>query len=254
MPTCCVSLTQPWYSGMPHGKRHDVPSFEPKRQTITFPGGSVQVSITEIRTAAHVGTHIDAARHFFPDGPSIDAYPTGRFVGPGVVLDAAREGPVPLTALELQKMRPEIRRGDIVFIYFGYAERFGRDDYRTHPYLAVDAAEFLIERGANIMGTDTITPDVPVVTRQPGVEDLDGDRSVEDLVLPLPHLRHPAAIDQSYKPVAAGQDGLRDDPGVGHGIHGTDRRRRRAGQAGLGPSTPRPGRRRRSRGGRRASR
>ena len=61
-------------------------------------------------------------------------------------------------------------RGDIVFIYFRYAERFGREDYRTHPYLSVDAAEFLIDRGVNIVGTDTITPDVPVVARQPGFD------------------------------------------------------------------------------------
>ncbi len=166
----CVNLAQPWFTGMPHGKHHDVPSFEPKPRTVTFPGGSAQVSITEIHVAAHVGTHIDAARHFFPDGPSIDAYPTGRFVGPGVVLDAVRDGPVPLTASDLRAMRPEIRRGDIVFIYFGYAERFGREGYRAHPYLSVDAAEFLVERGANIIGTDTITPDVPVVARQPGFD------------------------------------------------------------------------------------
>ena len=166
----CVNLAQPWFTGMPHGRHHDVPSFEPRPHTVTFPGGSARVSITEIHTAAHVGTHIDAARHFFPDGPSIDAYPTARFVGPGIVLDAAREGPVPLTACELRAMHPEIRRGDIVFIYFGYAERFGRDDYRIHPYLSVDAAEFLIERGVNIVGTDTITPDAQGVTRQSGFD------------------------------------------------------------------------------------
>ena len=57
---------------------------------------------------------------------------------------------------------------------------------------------------------------VVVVARQPRMQDLDGDGPVEDLVLPLPHLGHPAAVDQSDEAVAAGQDGLCDDPSVGH--------------------------------------
>jgi len=35
---------------------------------------------THLRMVAHAGTHVDAARHFFPEGESIDEYPIGRFV------------------------------------------------------------------------------------------------------------------------------------------------------------------------------
>lgn len=163
-----IDLTQPLFTGMPHGSKHDVPSFEPRKHTLTFPGGQSQTSITDIKMAAHVGTHIDAARHFYPDGHSIDEYPYERFVGPGVILDMRRDGPVPVTADELQAATPQIERGDIVFLYFGYAERFGQESYRHHPYLSAEASEFLIGRAINIVGTDTITPDLPVAHRTEG--------------------------------------------------------------------------------------
>ena len=164
----CVNLAQPFFTGMPHGSRHEVPSFTPVRRTVTYPEGSAETSTTEIRMAAHVGTHIDAARHFYPEGPSIDQYPYTRFSGPGVVLDVRREGPLPITGDELRRATPEIRSGDIVLLYTGYAERFGQDAYRHHPYLAEDAAEFLVQRKVSMVGTDTITPDVPVAHRAEG--------------------------------------------------------------------------------------
>ena len=58
-----------------------------------------------------------------------------------------------------------------------------------------------------------------VVTGQSGMQDLDGDRAVEDLVLAFPNLGHAAAVDQSDEAVPAGQDGLCDDPRVGVGHH-----------------------------------
>jgi arylformamidase len=186
----CVTLAQPFFTGMPHGTRHDPPSFDATRRTIPYPSGAVDVSITEIKMAAHIGTHIDAARHFFADGRTIDQYPYERFIGPGVVLDARREGVVPITADELRKASPEIRADDIVFIYFGYAERFGQEAYRDHPYLSGDAAAFLVDHRVSIVGTDTITPDFPVARRSEGF-----DHPVHRLLL-----RHDVLIVENLGP------------------------------------------------------
>jgi len=164
----CISLAQPFYTGMPHGTKHEIPTFTANQRTISYPDGSARVSTTEIRMAAHVGTHIDAARHFFADGKTIDEYPYERFMGPGVVLDVRREGARPITADELRAASPAIQAGDIVFLYCGYAERFGQEAYRHHPYLAPDAAVFLVDRRVSIVGTDTITPDLPVLHRSEG--------------------------------------------------------------------------------------
>jgi arylformamidase len=165
-----IRLSQPYYNGMPHSVRVDPPSFQPKKRRVALPGWEGETSTTHIVMTAHTGTHIDAARHFYPAGPTLDAYPDERFVGPGVVLDVRREGPVPLEVDELRRAVPSIEPHDIVLLYFGYAERFGTDAYRDHPYLTPDAARFLVDAKVNIVGTDTITPDVPVRHRPEGYD------------------------------------------------------------------------------------
>jgi arylformamidase len=43
--------------------------------------------VTHICLGSHSGTHLDAPRHFFPDGPALSDYPIERLIGPGVVID-----------------------------------------------------------------------------------------------------------------------------------------------------------------------
>jgi kynurenine formamidase len=155
---------------MPHSVRVEPPSFQAQKRRVVLPRWQGETSTTHMVMTAHTGTHIDAARHFYPEGPTLDTYPDERFVGPGVVLDVRREGPVPLTADELRRAAPAIEPRDIVLLYFGYAERFGTDAYADHPYLTPDAAQFLVDARVNIVGTDTITPDVPVRHRPDGYD------------------------------------------------------------------------------------
>jgi arylformamidase len=124
-----------------------------------------EVCFTRLSIVSHTGTHVDAARHFFPSGRSIEDYELDRFVRPAVAVDARREGALPLTRKELELAAPELRPGDALLIYFGYAERFGDPGYYDHPYLSVGAAEFALEREASLVGVDTLTPDLPAMRR-----------------------------------------------------------------------------------------
>lgn len=130
----------------------------------SIPGG--RISATHLKMVAHAGTHVDAGRHFFPDGPSIDEYPIERFVGRGVAIDLPREGAFEVSADELAAADPGIRPGDAVLLHFGYADRFTEDAYYDHPYLAADAAEYLAEKEVGICGVDVITPDKPSHRRE----------------------------------------------------------------------------------------
>ncbi len=131
-----------------------------------------EICFTRLSIVSHTGTHVDAARHFFPEGRTIDQYELGRFVLPAVAIDARREGVVELGADELAAAAPEIRRGDAVLIYFGYAERFGNSDYGRHPHLSLDAAQYLVDCGATLVGVDTLTPDLAASSRPAGGYDL----------------------------------------------------------------------------------
>jgi arylformamidase len=130
----------------------------------SIPGG--RISATHLNMVAHAGTHVDAARHFFPEGQSIDEYPIGRFACRGVAIDLPREGAVEVSAAELAAADPGIRAGDAVLLHLGYAERYTEDSYYDHPYLAADAAEYLAEKGIGILGVDVITPDKPSHRRE----------------------------------------------------------------------------------------
>jgi arylformamidase len=124
-----------------------------------------EVCFTRLSIVSHTGTHVDAARHFFPSGRTIEEYELDRFVRPAIAVDARREGPVPLTRAELEREAPDLRPGDALLIYFGYAERFGDPDYYDHPYLSVEATEYALEREAGLVGVDTLTPDLPAMRR-----------------------------------------------------------------------------------------
>jgi kynurenine formamidase len=128
------------------------------------PGG--RISATYLRMVTHAGTHVDAARHLFPDGNSIEQYEAGRFVCRGVALDIPRDGPAELSVAELEAVDPGIQAGDAVLIHFGYAARYTTDSYYDHPYLAGGAAEYLAEKRISLLGVDLLTPDCPSHRRE----------------------------------------------------------------------------------------
>ena len=42
-------------------------------------------NVSSIRFGSHTGTHVDAARHFFDDGESVDQIPLDSLIGPWTV-------------------------------------------------------------------------------------------------------------------------------------------------------------------------
>lgn len=171
MPEDWVDLSQPLFNGMPRAKAHGEPRFWVDEFRTTIPGGENVARVTHLDMAAHVGTHVDAAIHFVPGGRTIGEYPLDAFCGRGVVLDVRRDGVVALDVNELEQADPAIEEGDVVLLWFGYAERYGDpDDYGDHPYLTAAAADWLLERGVRLLGVDTITPDLPGPHRPDGFD------------------------------------------------------------------------------------
>jgi len=126
------------------------------------------MNATTMSMVCHYGTHVDAPRHFIPGGPAFDEIPLDRLHGPGVVwhLDCAPGDTI--TAARLARCTPAMRRGDIVLLDADWARRFGTPEYDDNPALGVDAAEWLVARGAKLLGVDFATPDLAVPRRPPG--------------------------------------------------------------------------------------
>src|SRR3954468_20580827 len=74
----------------------------------------------ELTTGMHVGTHIDAPLHVFPEGASIAEIPAERLMGPGVLIDARGVERIGAALLE----GVELRASAVVVVWTGFGARF----------------------------------------------------------------------------------------------------------------------------------
>ncbi|HET7463006.1 MAG TPA: cyclase family protein, partial [Longimicrobium sp.] len=79
------------------------------------------VNAQYIQTSNHMGTHLDAPRHFVTRGMTIDQIPMNWLCGPGVVVNLTDE--IDELAVYTPKMiedRVEVRKGDILILHTGW--------------------------------------------------------------------------------------------------------------------------------------
>lgn len=151
-----VDLTQEFYVGMPRPARLPAPSISPISVI-----GHDPVNVMEIRSATHIGTHIDAPRHVFADGQTLDTYPIERFTGPVAILNLPKDPLSAITRDNLEDAAPGANTGDCVLIRTGWGALYGNDQFHDHPYLTEEAARWLVERQTPMVGIDFLTPDTP---------------------------------------------------------------------------------------------
>ena len=132
-----------------------------------FPGFSLEsvrcspFSLQHLGMATHHGTHIDAPRHFFVDGSTIDEIPVETLAGTCVVvhIPVASPGEIPLD--QLREVIPRDVAGKMLFVKTGWSSRYGADDYVLGPYLTEGSAEYLVGAGIVVLGVDFLSPDEP---------------------------------------------------------------------------------------------
>ena len=123
----------------------------PKVESISKNG----ITITSIRLGSHMGTHMDAPRHFFPNGKSLGDISPETFIGSAVCLDKSdTQDEINITADELDvlaRLRPKW-----LFIFTGHDKFWGQERYfSNHPYASkIMIRELLKTRIAGI-GVDT---------------------------------------------------------------------------------------------------
>ncbi|MFD1708019.1 cyclase family protein [Siminovitchia sediminis] len=117
----------------------------------------------------HTGTHVDAQKHFFPEGHSIETYPPEKFMGEAIYLDVSQrdiEKPISSKDLEtaLKKTDERLKENDILILK---AWPYSRDHERfsTAPGLTSDAADWIIENKCKMFATDLPTVDFQDMSR-----------------------------------------------------------------------------------------
>ena len=128
------------------------------------------LNVTEMSIPCHAGTHVDAPIHIVPKGKSIEELPLESFVGPGAVIPVKKNGAEEVTVQDLEKPGVPVNRGDILMLFTGWDEKFDSPDYNLHPYLSVEAAKWMVEKGVKLFGIDCITVDLPTPMRSKGFD------------------------------------------------------------------------------------
>jgi kynurenine formamidase len=162
-----VDLSHPLDSHMAGWRGKERARIEVEEVVMEHGVPDIVIAATRIAMVCHAGTHIDAARHFYADGRTIDQYPTTRFVCRAWAVDIPREAGHEVSADELRALDPGVEPGDALFLHFGFADRYTTPEYHDHPFLGADATDYLVERGIGMLGVDLVTPDAPPVRRTP---------------------------------------------------------------------------------------
>jgi arylformamidase len=125
-------------------------------------------NVTRLAFGSHTGTHVDAARHFIPDGQSVDELPLDRLIGPVLVLHV----PPDVTAVGADDLREAGLGGATrVLLRTRNAELLGRPEFQQDfAHLTGDAARYLVESGVELLGVDYLSVEAfdaeePVVHR-----------------------------------------------------------------------------------------
>lgn len=120
-----------------------------------------EFSIATIELAANTGTYLDTPAHRYRDGTDLAGFPLDRMVDlPGLVvrLSGALSGDRP--AVTAAMVAPFEVSGRAVLVETGHDRCWGTDAYLVdHPHLTAGAAELLAERGAALVGIDSLNID-----------------------------------------------------------------------------------------------
>jgi kynurenine formamidase len=128
------------------------------------------VNAQYIMTSNHMGTHLDAPRHFVTGGMTIDEIPLDWLYGPGVIVDLREEmDDLAVYTPEMIERRVEVRPGDIVILHTGWGRfaQFGAtpDEERYvhyHPGPHPDMVPWLLAKKVHVWGLDAISTDHPM--------------------------------------------------------------------------------------------
>ena len=114
-------------------------------------------NVSELDMGAHSGTHVDAIDHFIEGGPGAEALPLNVLIGPAEVVDATRAN-VALDLVTLRDLELPPRGSERILFKTRNSQLWSRDDFtRDFVRLDVEAAAFLVERGAKLLGIDYLS-------------------------------------------------------------------------------------------------
>ncbi|MBA3778077.1 MAG: cyclase family protein [Chloroflexi bacterium] len=155
----------------------------------------VEFSIGKIEIIANTGTYLDSPFHRYTDGQDLAQLPLERVADlEGVVLRTNISGraltaAAAARAISAATFRDLDVRGKAVLVQTGWDRHWGTEKYgEGHPFLTADAAGYLIDSGAALVGIDSLNIDDTADLHRPSHSGL--------LKAGIPIVEHLRGLDQ----------------------------------------------------------
>jgi arylformamidase len=146
-----------------------------------------EFAIERISMIGNTGTYLDSPYHRYPDGVDLAVLPLEALAAlPAVV---ARLTDAADRAIDVDALAALDVSGHAVLLHTGWDRHWDTDRYgRDTPYLTRDAAQWLVDNGARLVGIDALNVDDPA----------DGARPAHSLLLAagIPIVEHLTGLDQ----------------------------------------------------------
>jgi arylformamidase len=146
-----IDISVPLYNGMVHWPGD--PPVKIERVLDVRQGDSHTLS--RISMGSHSGTHVDAPRHFIPNGKSIDQMPLTSTIGASRVIEI--QDPESIKPEELSGYH--IRRGERILFKTLNSSRVWRsmNFVEDFVFISQEAADYLVEHKAGMVGIDYLS-------------------------------------------------------------------------------------------------
>jgi kynurenine formamidase len=144
------------YKGLPAPIICDFLSREQSRSAY---GPGTEFQIGKIQMVANTGTYLDSPFHRYENGKDLSELELTSLANlGGIVLRANSEGQ---RAVDVSEFGNVDVRSKAVLIHTGWSQHWRTDKYfeGTHPFLTRDAAQFLADAGAALVGIDSYNID-----------------------------------------------------------------------------------------------
>jgi arylformamidase len=123
------------------------------QQSIALGAGA---NVSTVAFGSHTGTHVDAERHFFDAGQTVDQIPLESLIGPARVVEFAQT----VTAVTRADLEGRALAGVTRVLLKTRNSAFLDHDpvfHRDYTYLAPDGAEYLVQLGVTLVGIDYLS-------------------------------------------------------------------------------------------------
>lgn len=111
---------------------------------------------TTLSLYSHCGTHMDAPRHFLPDGDTLDQQDLNVCLGPATVVNLAPAAAKQLiNVADLGPLADSIQPGARLLFRTDWYKRFGTPEYRNElPRISIELARWLVDRQVALIGVE----------------------------------------------------------------------------------------------------